>query len=500
MGKVITVNLGVLCLLLLWINLAAGEELTLPVAERMALENNLELKAQTYQTLISESMVRKGFGIYDPLLSGGYKKGSSNQQFNETYFTGKVTDRYSVFEAGISQLLPTGATLSATWSDRKDDFTPQPLINPAYAGDLKFSLVQPLLKGFGSLVTEQDILFAIKDREASVQDFRQKAFDVLVQVRQNYFDVLRYRDTVRSRETSVELAQKVLDENQARLKAGVMAPIQVLEAEVGLKTRQQDLLTARQQYQDALDQLALVLNLQSLNQVANEALSVPEFHGNEDAGFKAAQDRRPDLLRQRQVLEKAALQQKVAHNQLLPGLDLSASYGHATLENSFGNSVGQLGSSNLNSWEVGLTLSYPIGNREARQAYVQTQLERRSQQAVLNQQEEQVRKEIRAAIRQLRVSRDSLELAQSSKVLAEEKLKILLKRKDVGLATTRDVLEGEDDLAIARTGEISAKADYNIALTDYWRATGVLLEHENVRFTGPLDSDSDRPLLQMENL
>lgn len=500
MGKIITAYPGVLCLLLLWINLAAGEELALPVAERMALENNLELKAQTYQTLISESLVLKGYGIYDPLLTGGFKEGSGGQQFNETYYTGKVRDRYRIFEAGISQLLPTGATLSASWSDRRDNISPSPLINPAYSGVLKFSLVQPLLKGFGSLVTEQDILFAIKDREASLQDFRQKAFDVLVQVRQNYFDVLRYRDTVRSRETSVQLAQKVLDENQARLKAGVMAPIQVLEAEVGLKTRQKDLLDARQQYQDALDQLALVLNLDTLTEVANEALSVPEFQGDEATAFKSAQKLRPDLLRQRQVLEKAALQQQVANKQMLPNLDLSANYGHASLEDSFDNSVGQLGSSDLNSWEVGLTLSYPIGNREARQAYIQSKLERRSQQTVLAQQEEQVRKEIRAVLRQLKVSLDSLALARSSKVLAEEKLKILLKRKDVGLATTRDVLEGEDDLAIARTGEISAMADYNIALTDYWRATGVLLEHENVRFTGPLDSDSDRPLLQMENL
>jgi len=496
------IRTGLLCLAgFMWVGVAfaTAEPLNLKLAEQIALENNLQIKAQSYQTLASETLVRKGYGIYDPLLTGQYTEGSLSEQYNQQFFNSKVTTRSRLFEVGISQLLPTGATLSATWNDLFRDVSPAPVIDPSYNGGLKFSLVQPLLKGFGSLVTEQEILFAIQDRDASLQDFRQTAFDVLVQVRQSFFDVLRYRDNLSYRETSVQLAQKVLQENKARLNAGVLPPIEVLEAEVGLKRREKDLLDARQQYEDALDQLALVLNLGTLAEVCSGVLDVPELDVDEKAGFKSALQRRPDLLRQRRVVEKTGLQQRIAHNQVLPSLDVSASYGHASLEESFDDSVSELGSSSLNNWEVGLTLSYPIGNRAARQEYAKAQLEQRSQEATLAQQEDQVLKEIRAAIRQLHVSRETIDLARHAKKLAEEKLKILFKRKEVGLATTRDVLEGEDDLASARTGEISAIADYNIALTDYWRATGVLLEQENVRFTGPLDPDANRPLLQMGN-
>ena len=52
---------------------------------------------------------------------------------------------------------------------------------------------------------------------------------------------------------------------------------------------------------------------------------------------------------------------------------------------------------------------------------------------------------------------------------AEEKLRTLLKRKEVGLATTRQVLEGEEDYALAQTDHAAALSDYNKAVTEYYK-------------------------------
>jgi outer membrane protein TolC len=65
----------------------------------------------------------------------------------------------------------------------------------------------------------------------------------------------------------------------------------------------------------------------------------------------------------------------------------------------------------------------------------------------------------------------------------------------VGLATTRDVLEGEQDLAAARFDETAALADYNNAVTDYLRVSGLLLEQAGVRFIAQVRTDEDGPLL-----
>ena len=67
----------------------------------------------------------------------------------------------------------------------------------------------------------------------------------------------------------------------------------------------------------------------------------------------------------------------------------------------------------------------------------------------------------------------------------------------MGLATTRDVLEGEEDLALARTDQIAALADYNRAITEYLRVTGLLLEDAGVRLIGPVDARGEGPLFDM---
>src|SRR6056297_1893003 len=46
---------------------AAGEvTVDLREAERLALEKNLNLKAESFATLASEAVVRRGYGLYDP--------------------------------------------------------------------------------------------------------------------------------------------------------------------------------------------------------------------------------------------------------------------------------------------------------------------------------------------------------------------------------------------------------------------------------------------------
>jgi outer membrane protein TolC len=155
-------------------------------------------------------------------------------------------------------------------------------------------------------------------------------------------------------------------------------------------------------------------------------------------------------------------------------------------------------SSRYPNWQVGVTLSYPLGNREGRNEVLRNRVRLKGLHARLAQLRDEIRTEIRAAIRLLEVSRKKIDVTSSGRELAEEKLRTLLKRKEVGLATTRDVLEGEDDLAQARTEEITAFAEYNQAVTQYLRVTGRLLKHEGVYFTGDFDPEAETALLKMQ--
>jgi outer membrane protein TolC len=80
-------------------------------------------------------------------------------------------------------------------------------------------------------------------------------------------------------------------------------------------------------------------------------------------------------------------------------------------------------------------------------------------------------------------------VADRGTVFAEERLRSFMRKNEVGLATTKDVLDVENDLAISKSTQISAVVGYANALTTYWQATGELLEREGIRV---VEGDADK--------
>ncbi|NIQ93748.1 MAG: TolC family protein, partial [Desulfuromonadales bacterium] len=82
-------------------------------------------------------------------------------------------------------------------------------------------------------------------------------------------------------------------------------------------------------------------------------------------------------------------------------------------------SLDELAEDDLRRWEVGLTFSYPIGNREAHYAYRRAEILTQAGRARTRQQENEVRREVRAAIRLLEVSAEKIEVGRLATKLAE---------------------------------------------------------------------------------
>lgn len=500
----------VLSLLLMPLSVVAAESavserpeinapLTLPQVIRLTLERNLNLRAEQFDTRASQAAVKREYGLYDPQLLLDFAAGEAQQQINSQNFDQDNHSQFYLFDFALEQQLPSGGELTLNFENQRNEEQEDPLpsINPAYESELALQLTQPLLKGFGRSVAEQDILFAVNDRQVAVQDLREAAVALLAEVSDAYYEVLRLRDDFRFREISVSLAQKILKEASARVRAGVLPPVDILEAEFGLKERQRLLLDADREYKDGLDRLALLMSSRQPLIIADESLGKPILYADEELGLQQALRNRPDLQRRIRQLERLDLEQYLARNDLLPGLDLTAGYSHKGLGDGYSDNLDDIGGGDYPNWQVGLSLSYPLGNRTARYEHRRTLLKIKGRQAEIAQLQEEIRTQIRAAIRLLKVNEQKIEVAASGQDFAEEKLRILLKRQEVGLATIRDVLEGEEDLAQARTDQVAALADYNKAITRYLQVSGQLLEAEGVRFQGAFE-DETQSLLMVE--
>jgi outer membrane protein len=471
----------------------AGEEalaLTLKEAIRMAVEKNLEVRAELYNPAMNEADIRMNRGIYDPLvtLSSNYQQ--STTQSASTWLSGASISRQKNFEAdaGINQLVPIGGTLGLSYTNfwnRNNADSSRGFLDEYWQSELTASYSQPLLKNFGREATELGIAVAVNNKTSSIDQFKNKLIDVVTRARTAYFTLYSLRENLEAKKTALSLAQKILEDTKGRVRAGVLPAMEVLNADFGVATREKELIDAEKLLRDQMDVVRTLLQIegdQELNPV--DPPTREKYPVKEDEAISLALSQRPDLKAQRVNLQTLDLQTRVAHNRIMPDLTFNANAALTGLERDFGRDMKKVGSADYPIWEVGLQFSYPIGNREAKNDFIKSRLSVEQAKIQLKNLEETVRNDVRIAIRGIRANYLQLDVADRGLAYAEERLRAYIKKNEVGLATTKEVVDVQNDLVAAKTNQIRARAEYTISIAQLWRATGELLEREGITVGG----------------
>ncbi len=464
------------------ISTAAAAPLNQKEAIRLSLERNLAVQSVLLQYQASEAAISEARGLYDPRLQLLLDAATSRDALNSA--PPPTSENFATrFSFSLLQKLPTGAEVVAGINQRRDDnLRTTSAFDPSWRNEFQLSLTQPLLKGFGRMNTEETILLAGKGRDSAIATLTEEVTFLVAELRSLFDEMRRARAILASRRASVGLAEQILAENQAKVDAGLLPPLDILEAEVALKSRQRELLDAEQAAEELRDRLAEQLNLAFPPDVVLTDFSVSDLLPAEEADLAYALTHRPDLLRAEAQGESRRLEATIAEARRRPALDLVAHYGQKGLADDYEESLDHSLQDDLQNWSVGLVFNYPLGNRQAageaaRKKYLAT-----SAQRDVERLREVARRELRTAERQIRLGELRLQVAADGVALADEKLRNLLKRREVGLTTTRAVFEGETDLARAQTDLADAEALYDGAITSYLRASGRLLDHEGIRF------------------
>jgi outer membrane protein TolC len=471
----------------------AGEDsvnLTLKQAIRMAVEKNLEVRAELYNPAMNEADIRKNRGIYDLLVTLSTNYQESTTQSASTLLTGATISRQKNFiaDAGISQLVPIGGTVGLFFTNlwnRNNANSNRGFLDDYWQSELTASYSQPLLKNFGREVTEFGIAVAVNTKAASLEQFRNKLIDVVTRSRTAYFTLYSLKENLEAKKTALTLAQKILDDTKGRVRAGVLPAMEILNAEFGVATREKERIDAEKLLMDQMDIVRILLQIEG-NQVLNpiDPPTRENYTVNEDEAIALALSRRPDLKAQKVNLETADLQTRVAHNRIMPDLTFNASAAITGLERDFGRDMKKVGSAEYPIWGVGLQFSYPLGNREARNDFIKSRLSAEQARVQIKNLEETIRNEVKIAIRGIRANYLQLDVADRGLAYAEERLRSYIKKNEVGLATTKEVVDVQNDLVAAKTNQIRAQADYTISVALLWKVTGELLEREGITLNG----------------
>jgi len=451
--------------------------LTVKEAVTLAFQRNLDLKVELYNPALAEADIRRNLGIYDPLLTAdaSYNRSTSTNTFG---FIPINIDQFKA-DAGVSQLFSTGGTLAASTGT---DWLSNSFAYWSSSVNLTFS--QPLLQNLGKEATELNINVARLNKTGSLDRFRTKLSDTVAQVRNDYFKLYNLKENLTVQQTALALARKILEETKGRVKAGVLPAMEILNAEFSAASREKSVIDAERAVQDQMDVLRLSLQLEPGRQIVIvDQPTREEYPVLEEAELAQALKNRPELAAQKMTIQINELQERVARNRTLPNLSLNATLGTAGFSQSFSGSYEKALTGSQPVWGIGLQFSYPLGNRAAENDYIKSRLTREQSQAALYSLESGIGNDVKSAIRLLVSSFKQIEVTARGTAYAEERLRSFRKRNAVGLATTKDVFDVENDLVTAQGNQIQALVDYNNAITQLWHVTGELLDRQGIKVT-----------------
>jgi outer membrane protein TolC len=484
-------RIALLLLLTAWLPAAvaaAGTEikLTLNEAIRLSAERNLDVRAELYNPAQFEAEINRNRGIYNPLLTA---QTSYDDVTNANVAAGTaVTTAGKTLQlnAGISQLFWTGATLSGGFTNA---YNSTDRLGDYWQSTLSLTLNQPLLKNAGREVTESAILVSRLAKYASIEKFNARLLATVAAAKTEYYKLYNLREQLEVRKVSLDLARKILHETKARVAAGVLPAMEILNAEFGAASREKDLIDAEKAVRDQVEVLQQLLQLEAraeiipVDQPRRDLITI-----SENDSVQRILDR-PDIREQKRNLEIAELQTRVFRNKTRPDLALFGSVGANGLDHEASRDLEKMVNGDAPMWGVGLSFTYPLGNDAAENDYRKSRLRVEQTALQIRNLEESAANEVRAAIRGVTSGYKQIDVADRGRSFAEERLRAFVKKNEVGLATTKDVLDVENDLATAKSNQIAAVVNYNNAIVALWKATGELLERDGIHV---VESDADK--------
>lgn len=296
---------------------------------------------------------------------------------------------------------------------------------------------------------------------------------VIARTRAEFYTVLTARSLITVAEETVKLQEDLLTDQKNRFEAGTVPRFNVLRAEVELANVIPNLIRAKNEYLIAQINLAKTLGLDpgptgkpTFDCVGELTVSKRPFHIIQ--ALELAKARRPFLKVQRQQIKIQAQNIKIAQAGYQPRIEATGGY-------LFRNSrLTEDIESQVDGWFVGVIGSWDIFDGGA--TYGRTKQARAQMEAArINYSDsvQQVELEVQQAYSNLITQRETIKSQQKNVEQAVEALRLSNERLAAGAGTQLEVLDARVALTRARTTELLARGDYNVAVAEFDRATGI---------------------------
>lgn len=446
----------------------------------MDLLNNRGIKIEADTVRIADYGVPVSKGIYDLLLTSDYRFTRTEVQSGTAPDFLPSRSRRRQGDLGLSQLLPTGATVSAVYSATRSS-------RGNYANNGTMQLTQPLLQGAGLAVTNAGIRIALLESQGTQADYRTTLEDQLQTALNTYWDLISAIQSLNVEVTSYASANELLRVNRSKFDHGMLKIADLYQTEAALASRYDQIVTARAAVRNQEDLLKRQLFLDPVRPLweaqilPTQPIAWHELRLDLDAVVAQALELRPELRRDQSAVGRALERLKVTRSNVLPLLDFIARWIPNGVGPSLGGAYDNMEDGHANTYNLGFQFSFPLQNRTARYQNKQALAQLAIAREQLADMRDQVNLEVRQAVRDYESARQQIDVSQSqidsqAANLATEQL-----REQVGLSTTFRVLSFQESLASAQLQHVQAVIATNKAAIAVEHARGTLLESCGVK-------------------
>ncbi len=420
----------------------SGDVLTLQEAVDLALKNNLDIKTEEYNPEISDTFVANEAARFEPLFSGNLSNENADIPTGSRLSgEGTLQNENLAYTLRWDHLTTYSTSYDVVFNNSR--FTSNQLFssfNPRFDSSLFANVRQPLLRNFGREITLTPINIAKTNRLASDNRLNQRVLDVELQVTQAYLDYAFAQAELEVFKQSLVFAQDLFENNKKQVEVGTMAPLEVVVAQAEVATKEQAIIAgevAIKNREDILRTLVYGDKIQDWNYAISIPLERPEFVDisiTEQQAIEIALKDNPDIKALEMDLKSNNLTTKLARNRLKPLLDLTGSFGYTGIGGDqllFGGDIsnpvpiGTVPGGNSDAlanlwenptWNVGVIIELPVGNKNAEADYVRADLTEKQTNTILENTRQQLIMNVRTALRNIRAS---LKLIESSRVTVE---------------------------------------------------------------------------------
>lgn len=435
----------------------AKQTLTLPEALRIALENNRQYQLRKENLYLAALTLSRERFAYVPQFFAGSTATGQRASNGDTSLA--VANR-----VGMDNLLKTGGRVSVDLANDLLSFYTGGSGRSAVS-TIALALSQPLLRGAGAKIAAENLTQAERNVIYEIRSFSYYqdtfAFDIV----QTYFRLVQQQDTVRNQYENFK-SRVSLRERSVALSFDRLAPFQADLAQQEELAARNSYILAVERYRTSLDQFKITLGLPAGYDIRLDENSLKELEAlgllpvplTEEKSFRLALEKRPDLLNEIDIFEDSKRKIWVAADRLKPDLVVFA---NASLDSDRPTDYARF---DVNNYRLsgGVSLDLPLNRRLERNNYRSSLVSFERQLRTLALFLDDLKTDIRGDLRTLDQSRQSYEIQNRAKALADRRVESNELSLQAGRIQVRDVVDAQTARVQAYNAATAALVDYHL--------------------------------------